>query len=130
MSQDGHPKVIATAALSVSPQLVRHGHRMPHGGAPLSAFARQGGLSFRVTGGDVRDHAARALHLGFYATPNGQAAVGLTASYLTVAVALLHVIGSEVILAMLGLHIAVAVHAARRDGAVGRMLSGRRRAAR
>jgi cytochrome b561 len=92
---------------------------------------RQSGLSLRVSGGDLRDHAARALHLGFYAALIGQAALGYTASYLTFSVAPLHVLGSKVILAMLGLHIAAAaLHAARRDGVVARMTIGGRRTAR
>jgi cytochrome b561 len=97
----------------------------------LSLRWRQDGFSFRVSSGDLREHAARALHLGFYAALIGQAALGFTASYLTFAVAPLHVLGSKVILAMLGLHIAAAaLHAARRDGVVARMMIGGPRAAR
>lgn len=86
-----------------------------------------GGLTPRVPGGGPAEHAARALHLGFYGALIGQAALGFTASYITFAVAPLHVIGSKMILAMLALHVAAAaVHAARRDGVVMRMLSARR----
>lgn len=82
-----------------------------------------GGVTLRIPGASPLEHAARALHLGFYAALIGQAALGFTASYLTFAVAPLHVIGSQVILAMLALHVAAAlVHAVRRDGVLGRML--------
>lgn len=82
-----------------------------------------GGVTLRIPGASPLEHAARALHLGFYAALIGQAALGFTASYLTFAVAPLHVIGSQVILAMLALHVAAALlHAVRRDGVLGRML--------
>jgi len=83
-----------------------------------------GGVTLKVPGGGFWEHAARAFHLGFYVAMVGQAALGFTASYLTFAVAPMHVIGSQVILAMLVLHVAAAaVHAARRDGTVTRMLA-------
>ena len=84
---------------------------------------RRGGLTLRLSGGGLLEHAARALHLGFYAALIDQAALGFTASYLTFAVAPLHVIGSQVILAMVALHTAAAaLHALRRDGSVGRIM--------
>jgi len=86
-----------------------------------------GGVTLRIPGASPLEHAARALHLGFYAALIGQAALGFTASYLTFAVAPLHVIGSQVILAMLALHVAAAVvHAVRRDGVLGRIVVVRR----
>lgn len=59
------------------------------------------------------DHAARLLHLAFYAVVIAQASLGFIASYLTFSVAPLHVIGSWIILAMVACHlVAAAWHAA------------------
>ena len=52
--------------------------------------------------------AARTLHLAFYAAIIGQACLGVVASYLTFAVAPLHVAGSWIILGMVALHVAAA----------------------
>ena len=70
--------------------------------------------------------AAQLLHLGFYAVLLGQAAIGFIASYVTFSIAPFHVFGSNLILAMLALHIGAAiVHAAMRDGVVVRILRPR-----
>lgn len=83
-----------------------------------------GGVTLRIPGASPLEHAARALHLGFYAALIGQAVLGFTASYVTFAVAPIHVIGSQVILGMLALHVAAALlHATRRDGVVGRIIA-------
>ena len=51
---------------------------------------------------------ARSLHLAFYAAIIGQASLGFVASYLTFAVAPLHVAGSWIILAMVFIHVLAA----------------------
>ncbi len=70
------------------------------------------------------DRLAKALHFGFYAVIIAQATLGFVASYLTFSVAPLHVIGSNLILAMVALHFAAAAwHALiRRDGTLDRMI--------
>ncbi|GAA3113241.1 cytochrome b [Rhizobium viscosum] len=67
---------------------------------------------------------AKALHFGFYAVIIAQATLGFVASYLTFSVAPLHVIGSNVILAMVALHFtAAAWHTLiRRDATLDRMI--------
>ncbi|QRM45121.1 cytochrome b/b6 domain-containing protein [Rhizobium sp. BG4] len=68
--------------------------------------------------------AAALLHGSMYVAIIFQAALGVVASYVTFAVAPLHVIGSNVILAVVGLHfVAAAWHTlVRRDATLDRMM--------
>ncbi|OWV87876.1 hypothetical protein ATY75_21180 [Rhizobium sp. N122] len=74
------------------------------------------------------DRLARAMHFVFYAAVIAQAAMGLVASYLWFGIAPVHVLGSQVILALLALHItAAAWHTfVWRDDTVDRMVFPKR----
>lgn len=74
----------------------------------IRLLARLFGGAPTATSRTVSAIAARLLHLGFYAAIIGQACLGFVASYLTFAVAPLHVAGSWIILGMVALHVAAA----------------------
>ena len=79
--------------------------------------------------GSWAERAAKALHYGFYAAIIGQACMGFVASYLWFAIAPYHVVGSQIILAMVALHLAAAAwHTlVARDETVDRMVFPRRK---
>ena len=79
--------------------------------------------------GSWAERAAKALHYGFYAAIIGQACMGFVASYLWFAIAPYHVVGSQIILAMVALHLAAAAwHTlVARDETVDRMVFSRRK---
>lgn len=76
-----------------------------------------------------RRHAASLLHKAFYGVLIGQAALGLTASYVYWPVSTLHVIGAKLLIGMIGIHILAACwhQLVRRDRTLPRIL-GRRTA--